>query len=234
MKYDDDDSFLFNSDLDRFRRNAKKQTKVNEKEENRRVAHTTILNKLDNVKLDKKKSKEKIGCVSIVPQPTAIVNLHKANVKGSKIKKLLSKLHFHKKNKNIKKEKRHCTRVQRFNPIKKLKNMFKQTRQGSDMVHNNDAAQDYNLITSHIDTFKPVKYDQIPSIDELRNQVPNISGDIATNHTISENMLVAKPDNELIKEDTTKTNKVLSDIDTVEMKTYPVIMSSKCFSSEIF
>lgn len=219
----DYENILFNSDLDRFRRNAK-TTKANEKENN---LAQTMLHKQDNVKLNQT-NKKKFGCVSIVKQQTAIVNLHKANFKESKIKKLLSKLHFHKRNKKNKKEKRHCTRVQRFNPIKKLRDIFMQ-KQDKVMSPNMDAAGDYDMITSHIDTFKPVKYNKIPNIDELRNQVPNITGDITTN--LPDKMVGTNPDSEFFKDDTKKikTNTLTDNIDTnVSVNSYPVILPSKC------
>lgn len=111
-------------------------------------------------------------------QPTAIINLMKTRDGDSKVKKLLKRLHLHrnkKKRTKIKKEKRYCTRVQRYNPIKKLQNMFSARKMNEPMAFNK--VPDYDLITSHIDTFKAVVYDKIPSMEDLQKQVPNLSRD---------------------------------------------------------
>lgn len=212
-------NFILNSDLERPRRNAKKHVK---NKVNKKITITT-LNEQDNANLDETKSNnEKVGCVSIVTQPTAIVNLHKTNVKGNKIKKLLSKLHFHKRNKKKMKEKRHCTRVERFNPLKKLRNMFMPRSEVRDTTLNDKEPADYDMLTSHIDTFKPVKYDKIPSIDELKNLVPNISSDVAPSQLGKTDV-----DNEVSDKDyTKKKDKVMADADSnVATKSYPVLSS---------
>lgn len=189
-----------------------------------------LLKKQDKAKpyTTKSSNNKNDGFLSIVTQPTGIVNLYKTKVKECKLKKLLRKLRFHKKNKTKLKEKRHCTRVQRFNPFKKLKDMF--LPRSEDRVNKafNINVADYGATTSHTDVFRPVKYELIPSIEELKNQVPNISGYIITDLP---KMTFANSMTEWNVKDHTKTKyKILADAyPNVATKSYS-IKSSKFYN----
>lgn len=135
------------------------------------------------------KETNKVGFVDIdlVPQ-TVVLNLRDNSSKHSRFKNFFKKFHFKKKKPKINKGrkplyKRQCymtNRRSRFNPIRKLKNMFKVRPDEDKPTHNGPSYRapnvpDYEIITSHIDTFKHIKYDKPLSIDEMKKQIPNIS-----------------------------------------------------------
>ncbi|KAH9628331.1 hypothetical protein HF086_015602 [Spodoptera exigua] len=128
--------------------------------------------------------------IDLVPRQTAVVKLRE-NTKKSRFKNFFKRFHFKKNEKKTKeKPKRSCyndeenygfgNRRSRFNPIKKLKDMFRvkpegRKEEGPAVYNNPPNIPDYDMMTSHIDTFKPVKYDKPMSVDEMQRQIPNIS-----------------------------------------------------------
>lgn len=143
------------------------------------------------------KETNKFGFVDIdlVPQ-SVVLSLRDNSSKHSRFKNFFKKFHFKKKKpktyKDRKAFKRQCyitNRRSRFNPIRKLKNMFKVRTEDEKPSHNppNYRAPnvpDYDMITSHIDTFKQIKYDKPLSIDEMKKQIPNISDVIEPETTL--------------------------------------------------
>lgn len=155
----------------------------------------------------KTKETNKYGYVDIdlVPRQTAVVKLRE-NPKKSRFKNFFKKFHFKRNKTKAKHEKRSCYygddtysyghRHSRFNPIKKLKDMFRvKPETGKEEPSGGGYAlppnmPDYDMVTSHIDTFKPVKYDKPMSIDEMQRQIPNISDidALVTKPTTSNNL----------------------------------------------
>ncbi|CAH1642874.1 unnamed protein product [Spodoptera littoralis] len=132
--------------------------------------------------------------IDLVPRQTAVVKLRE-NTKKSKFKNFFKRFRFKKSKGKAKQNKRSANgyygddtygyghRRSRFNPIKKLKDMFhvkpepgKEESPVYNMPPNMPPNMpDYDMMTSHIDTFKPVKYDKPMSLDEMQRQIPNIS-----------------------------------------------------------
>lgn len=118
--------------------------------------------------------------VNLIPRPTAIVKLHENKQKKGRMRKFLNRFRFRKRNK-IKKAKKHKretrdNRVQRFNLLKALKQIFQgPTSLPKEAKDSAFDVADYDMMTSHIDTFKPVKFNKVLSLDDLKGQVPNIS-----------------------------------------------------------
>lgn len=121
--------------------------------------------------------------VNLIPRPTAIVRLRDNKVKRNKLKNFFNKLRFRKRKrvkeakKNERTKRDEYSRVQRFNLLKKLRDMFRVKQAGKVETKENEEIHDYEMMTSHIDTFKPVKYDKVPPLDELKGQIPNITED---------------------------------------------------------
>lgn len=117
----------------------------------------------------KTNNKKNEGCVSIqvVSQPTSVVKL-RSNPKQSKFKKLLKKLHLA----SYKEKRKRQARVYRFNPFKKLKDIFNKNEDERSRSMSIPENNDYDF--SHIDTFRP---HNIPNMEDLRNQVPNITNE---------------------------------------------------------
>ncbi|XP_063898088.1 uncharacterized protein LOC110376175 isoform X2 [Helicoverpa armigera] len=123
--------------------------------------------------------------IDLVPRQTAVVKL-RDDTRRSRFKNFLKKFSL----KRFKHKKKHVkrsyydtnimyTRKTRFNPIKKLKDIFKvkadEKEEKSGGFRLPTLMPDYDMMTSHIDTFKPVKYDKPMTIDEMQRQIPNIS-----------------------------------------------------------
>lgn len=110
--------------------------------------------------------------VNLVPKPTAFVKLKEST--KSKVKNLFNKLKFKKSKKGDntpKKHKRDVIRAPRFNPFKKIKSMFK----GENEKLSTLSYKDLTLMSSKINAFKIIKYDKVPTIDEMKKQIPNIN-----------------------------------------------------------
>ncbi|CAD0206707.1 unnamed protein product [Chrysodeixis includens] len=143
------------------------------------------------------KENTKVGFVDIdlVPQ-TLVLNLKDNSSKHSRFKNFFNKFHFKKKNPKHIKERKHMLKRQcytrrktRFNPIRKLKEMFKiGTDDEKQMMPNYRGSNvDYEITTSdmlYTELLKPVKFDRPLSVEEMKQQVPNISDIIPYETTI--------------------------------------------------
>lgn len=116
--------------------------------------------------------------VNIVPKPTALVNIRESSTKKNKLKNFFKKIGFHKTKKAKKakdkkpknRNKRNYERLPRFNPFKTLKKIFGKTTSTYDT--------DYHMITSQVNSFKIIKYNKVPSIEEMQDEIPNIPEDV--------------------------------------------------------
>ncbi|XP_059062483.1 uncharacterized protein LOC131855257 [Achroia grisella] len=121
---------------------------------------------------------------TLVTQPTVVLELRPNNGDKS-IRHFFKNIRFsklQKKNDNSKKrdKRQYRYRQQRFYPFNKLKHMFSKANRNISLNTNIDE-QDDEIMRSHIDTFKPVKYNKLPSIEDMKSQIPNISNqDYAT------------------------------------------------------
>ncbi|XP_063835625.1 uncharacterized protein LOC135084814 [Ostrinia nubilalis] len=138
--------------------------------------------------------------VNLIPRPTAIVKLRDNNQKKSKLKKFFNKFRFRKRNKHKEKKKPtrakrefYSYRVQRFNPLKKLKDLFKVKQIDRPSQSPDNEMPDYEMMTSHIDTFKPIKYDKVMSLEEIKGQIPNITEEMSQIHQNGPAKAAAKP-----------------------------------------
>ncbi|XP_028157045.1 uncharacterized protein LOC114350432 [Ostrinia furnacalis] len=138
--------------------------------------------------------------VNLIPRPTAIVKLRDNNQKKSKLKKFFNKFRFRKRNKHNEKKKPtrakreyYSYRVQRFNPLKKLKDLFKVKQIDRPSQSPDNEMPDYEMMTSHIDTFKPIKYDKVMSLEEIKGQIPNITEEMSQIHQNGPAKAAAKP-----------------------------------------
>ncbi|CAG5005666.1 unnamed protein product [Parnassius apollo] len=120
--------------------------------------------------------------VNVITRPTAVVKLREAK-KESKFKKFFKHLGFHfhkKKDKEIKKSKIHkresMNRVQRSNPLKKLKKMFNVRIDGKPDTRSKGF--DYDIIDTHVSSFKPFRHDKTSYLEDNDVEIPNVTEDV--------------------------------------------------------
>ncbi|KAG6444308.1 hypothetical protein O3G_MSEX003329 [Manduca sexta] len=180
-KNNKDISFLCTNELNRKKRNTKELQEKPITFGDKLMFQTKKSAKLVNL-TKKKTDNAKVGCVDIglVVPPTAIVKLRGTKRKDSKLKKLLQKLHLSKSNKKVKRNNQSTKymRKQRSNPFQKLKNIFKSTPK-SKVLKAGSHLSDYDIMSPHIDTFKPMKYNKVLDIEEMKKQIPNITAEMS-------------------------------------------------------
>lgn len=132
------------------------------------------------------KETNKYGYVDIdlVPRQTAIVKL-RDSTKKSRFKNFFKKFQF-KKDKTIKPKPKRSVydynfyspnpRRGRFNPIKKLKDIFrnKEVKENEGDTVPPFRAYDYDVVNAPMDSYKP-RFEKPMSIAEMQKQIPNIS-----------------------------------------------------------
>ncbi|RVE53780.1 hypothetical protein evm_001672 [Chilo suppressalis] len=112
--------------------------------------------------------------VNLIPKPTTIVKLRENKGKKGRMRKFFNKFRFHKRKKPQKTKREN--RAFRFNPFRKFKEFLKGRPGATDTYsYQKDSPHDYDMLTSRIFTFKPVKYDRILSLEEINREIPNIT-----------------------------------------------------------
>lgn len=117
--------------------------------------------------------------IDLVPRETAVVKLR--DTKKSRFKNFLQKFKFKKKKAiNVAKPKRSCPqnrRRERFNPIKKLKSLFKNKEPKDKEYAATDRLldPDNEMVNSQMGNYKPIKFSKPLSVADMRQQIPNIS-----------------------------------------------------------
>jgi hypothetical protein len=170
---EDDRDFFLESDSNYYELGRDKRSHVISTE----TTHDSVTIKSETVTKVIAPKHKKYGYVDVnlIPRPTAVLKLRDNKAKKGKLRKFFNKFHFRKRKKLPQKTKRE-NREPRFSPMKKLKSIFKGKKKKEKAI--NYYEHDYEMMTSHIDTFKPVKYNKAPTIDEISKQIPNITTDV--------------------------------------------------------
>lgn len=120
------------------------------------------------------KTKGKISYANVNVMPSAPKG--QVEKKKSKFMAWLDKLKFHKAKP---KPKRQAERVPRFNIVKKLKKLF-------DGKAEKLGLSDYDLATTELEGFNPVKYDNSERVNDVQKQLPEVVDDRKTASQVSE------------------------------------------------
>lgn len=167
-----DDEFLWDNELHRYGRNVEKVLTNIEKEKQSTVkTKTTVGKQHGNVN------------VNIVPKGES----NKLSPKVNFIKNVINLLHLGKHNNGTSKIIEREQRVKRFSPLKKFRDFFK-VKPEDRLFKTNLNIPDYEIMKTHLDTFKPIKYNKILTVEEMENQIPNITDDKAVTFLKTNNM----------------------------------------------